>query len=70
MYFIQTEFLLEFYYKTDLKYYADGENAFDMRRKLSRELFGLGLKPGSKEAIAEKEAAEIAEAKEKVEAAN
>lgn len=27
------------------KYYADGENAFDMRRQLSRELFGLPPKP-------------------------
>jgi len=53
----------------ELKYYADGENAFDMRRKLSRELFGLGLKPGSKEAIAAKAAAEIASAKAAAEAA-
>lgn len=53
----------------ELKYYADGENAFDMRRKLSRELFGLGLKPGSQEALAAKAAAEIAAAKAAAEAA-
>ncbi len=29
------------------KYYADGENAFDMRRQISRELFGLAPRPGS-----------------------
>jgi hypothetical protein len=35
------------------KYYADGENAFDMRKKLTREMFGLAPIPkgaaGSKE---------------------
>jgi len=53
----------------ELKYYADGENAFDMRRKLSRELFGLGLKPGSQEALMAKAAADIAAAKAAAEAA-
>ena len=53
----------------EAKYYADGENAYDMRRQLSRELFRLGPKPGSPEDLAAKARALEAAAAAKAEAA-
>ena len=39
------------------KYYADGENAYDMRKPLTREMFGLPPLPGSEDSKTAEETA-------------